>query len=76
MIYGFCAHFIIFAYPRVFHNKERTISEIIELVTYWTLFAMMIWSHIHCMCSDPGRIPLKYQYQDEKLPDKFKKIII
>jgi len=77
MVYGFSAHFFIFAQPRIFSNTTvLSHGEIIELAVFWTFFALMVWSHMHTMCSDPGRIPLGYQYREEDLPDKFKNIIL
>ncbi len=45
---------------------------IIELVVFETLWIFMVWSHSMTMCSEPGFIPINYQYEANKLPDKYK----
>ena len=34
----------------------------------------MLWSHTYTMCSEPGYIPLNYEYDKSKLPDAFKQL--
>ena len=75
--------FIVTVYYGVFGQtfdedplENSTTSELVNGVFFTILFALMIWSHVTCVITDPGQVPKGYEkLNEEYLPDDFYDLI-
>lgn len=78
MLLGQALFIYTVAYPTLAGHQTNggiIFTVVLEILIFEILFFMMFWSHSYTMCHDPGFIPKKYSYQQEKLPPKFKTLI-
>jgi len=77
MIYAGLSHFLLQDYAKVFRTDAKRLPfDIFETIIYSLLSVMMVWSQITVMIADPGKIPRAYQYEEEKIPEKYRKKVI